>query len=112
MRQSPSPAARNRLPVVGVGKHLTSLRDAAEAVTRVKGNIGPVHRQDGRNHGRGKAYETAKKVVRARRNFYGHAMVYAVVNSTLFAIDAITPGDHGSTSRSPFGAWASRSTAS
>lgn len=38
------------------------------------------------------AYLRAKKVVRARRNFYGHAMVYAVVNAALFFIDSLTPG--------------------
>ena len=37
-------------------------------------------------------YLNAQKVVQARRGLYGHAVVYAIVNAVLFAIDYLTPG--------------------
>jgi hypothetical protein len=37
-------------------------------------------------------YLSAKKVVQARRGLYGHAIVYAIVNTVLFTIDYLTPG--------------------
>jgi hypothetical protein len=39
-----------------------------------------------------RGYEAAKKVVLARREFYGHAVVYFIVNSMLFMLDYVTPG--------------------
>ena len=37
-------------------------------------------------------YLRAQKVVQARRGLYGHAMVYAIVNTALFVLDRLTPG--------------------
>ena len=37
-------------------------------------------------------YLRAQKVVQARRGLYGHAMVYAIVNTALFVLDQLTPG--------------------
>ena len=37
-------------------------------------------------------YLEAQKHVRARRGLYVHAMLYAIVNATLLAVDALTPG--------------------
>lgn len=37
-------------------------------------------------------YLEAQKRVRARRGLYIHALVYAIVNAGILAIDALTPG--------------------
>lgn len=37
-------------------------------------------------------YEAARRRVAAMKEFYAHLTVYAVVNTGLFAIDALTPG--------------------